>query len=188
MLKILNSIICCTILIGCSTVENKATPIPAVSMQKYNTLAMTKFSSPDPAIGGRVAARLAVRFGAEGYTVIDPDKLRKISGKDVLMSSELTPTDKIVLEANGVKAVVYGTIEHYECKTLQEWTWTGFAPEKTDTELCNASLSVKVVDNVTNNIVWQAHESKSEKNPDATARMVLEKVLTKIEDEIPKIH
>ncbi len=173
-------------LAGCSTLQNSGQQAPAVSMQNYSTIAVAKFVSPVPSIGDRVAARLAIRLTADGYTVETLENLKKLSGIDILTSAELTPADKAVLEANGVKAVVYGTIDRYECKTLKEWSWTGFAPEKTETQLCHASLSVKIVDAATGDTVWQTHGDYSKKDTDITARMVLERVLTQIEDEIPK--
>jgi hypothetical protein len=173
-------------------------------MENYSTLAMGKFVSPDLAIGQRVLERLVVKFSEAGYTVTNYEKLKKLSGKDVLTSAELTPTDKTVLQQNSIKAVVYGTIDRYDCRTQEDWTWTGFEPEKTSFDLCSASLSIRVVDAVTGAVIWQTQEAQSEKapsmarqmvkeshakrKPSITARMVMEKVLTRIEDEIPKIN
>ncbi|MBF0506295.1 MAG: hypothetical protein HQL09_05615 [Nitrospirae bacterium] len=175
-------------LAGCSTMQSSGTHAPSVSMQKYSTIAVAKFVSPVPAVGDRVAARLVIRLAADGYTVANLENLKKLSGIEILTSPELTPADKAVMAANGINAVLYGTIDRYECKTLKEWTWTGFAPEKTENELCHASLSVKIVDAATGDTVWQSKEDYSHKDIDMTARMALERVLTRIEDEIPKIN
>ncbi len=121
-----------------------------------------------------------------------------------MTSGELLPADKTSLQANGIKAVVFGTIDRYDCRTQKEWTWTGFEPEKTSFDLCTASLSIRVVDAATGAIIWQTQEAHSEKAPSmarqmvkeshakrkmsVTARMVMERVLTKVEDEIPKIN
>ncbi len=186
LLKLLCSVACIA-LISCASGQNSVKHAPVVPMQNYNTVTIAKFVSPDPAIGERVAARIAVRFAADGYSVTRRETLKKLSGKDLLISPELTPDDKALLKANGIKAVVYGTIDRYECQTQKEWTWTGFAPEKASFQFCRASFSIKVVDSVTGDIVWQTQGARSEKQPDETARMVLERVLTRIEDEIPKI-
>ncbi|MBF0557846.1 MAG: hypothetical protein HQL08_03590 [Nitrospirae bacterium] len=186
LISIFFILICCSF-IGCSAGE----PIrqsPAMTMGEYSSIAVAKFVSPEPAIGQRVAERLAVKFAAAGYSVTRFEKLAKISGKDVLTSTALTPTDKAALQANGIKAVLYGAIERYECQSEQKWSWTGYAPEKVSLQSCSASLSIRIVDSSTGLTVWQTNGAHSEKAPDVTARMVMERVLTKIEDEIPQIR
>jgi len=157
-------------------------------MQNYSTLAIAKFVSPDPAIGQRVSERLAVKFAEAGFTVTRQEKLKKLTGKEVLNSTEPTPVDIAALRLNNIKAVLYGTIDRYECLTKKKRIWTGYAPEKKDIQFCSASLSIKVVDSIAGETVWQTQESASEETEDMTARLVLERVLTKIEDEIPKIN
>jgi len=157
-------------------------------MQNYSTIAIAKFVSPDPAIGQRVAERLAVKFSEAGFTVARHEKLKKLSGRDVLTSPNLTPVDKAVLKLNNIKAVLYGTLDRYECLTRKKWAWSGFKPEQKDIQSCSASLSIKVVDSAAGETVWQTHGAASEEREDLTARMVLEGVLTKIEDEIPNIN
>ncbi len=157
-------------------------------MQNYRAIAIAKFASPDLAIGQRVSERLAVKFEEDGFMVTHHEKLKKLSGKDILTSPELTPGDKAALQLNSIKAVLFGTIDRYECLTKKRWTWSGFAPEKEDIPVCSASLSIKVVDSATGETVWQTEGAASEEREDITARMVLEKVLTRIEDEIPKIN
>lgn len=164
----------------------KLAPAPVLT-GNYSSIAVAKFVSPEPEIGQRVAERLAVKLTETGYSVTSFEKLRKTSRKNVLLSPELTQTDKAVLQTNGIGAVLYGTIDRYACSTGEKWSWTGFAPEKASFQSCTASLSIKIVDSSTGLTVWQTNDSHSEKSPDITARMVLERVLTHIEDEIPKI-
>jgi hypothetical protein len=174
-------------LFGCSAAET-VKHSPVVPMGNYNSIAIAKFVSPEPAIGLRVAERLAVKFASAGYSVTKYEKLIKISGKDILTSTELSSADKAALKANSIKAVLYGTIDRYECVTEKKWSWTGYAPEKISLQSCSASLSIKIVDSSTGLTVWQTNRAYSEKAQDTTARMVMERVLTKIEDEIPKIN
>jgi len=157
-------------------------------MQNYSTIAIAKFVSPELAIGQRAAERIAVKFSEAGFTVTRYEKLKKLSGEDVLTSPKLTPGDKAVLQLNSIKAVLYGTIDRYECLTKKKRIWTGFAPEQKKTEFCSASLSIQVVDSDTGETVWQTQGAASEEKEDMTARMVIERVLTRIEEEIPKIN
>jgi hypothetical protein len=180
-------ILCIVALISCPACHETARHATALPLENYSTIAIAKFVSPDPAIGQRVAERLAVKFSEAGYTVVRHEKLKKLSGKDVLTSPELTTVDKDVLHSNGVKGVVYGTIDRYGCRTEKKTTWTGFAPEQIKVESCSASLSVKLIDPSAGAVVWQTEESNSEKDQNATARMVMERVLIKIEDEIPPV-
>ncbi len=188
MKRITPCILALTFLISCGTSKETVKQAPAVSMQNYRAIAIAKFASPDLAIGQRVSERLAMKFEEDGFMVTHHEKLTKLSGKDVLTSPRLTPGDKAVLQLNSIKAVLYGTIDRYECLPKKRWTWSGFAPEKEDIPVCSASLSIKVVDSATGAAVWQTKGAASEEREDITARMVLEKVLTKIEDEIPKIN
>lgn len=175
------------LLIGCSSQET-VKHAPVLPMGNCSSIAIAKFISPEPAIGQRVAARLAVKFSDAGYSVTHYEKLIKISGKNILTSAELTSVDKAVLQANGIKAVLYGTIDRYECRSENKLSWTGYAPEKITLQSCSASLSIRIVESSTGLTVWQTHEARSQKATDLTERMVMERVLTKIEDEIPKIN
>lgn len=187
MKRILPCIAALIVLMSCSTSRETVKHAPEAPMQNYSTIAIAKFVSPDPALGQRVAERLAVKFSEAGFTVTRYEKLKKLSGQDVLTSPKLTPVDKAVLQSNNIKAVLYGTLDRYECLTKKKWTWSGFKPEEKDIESCSASLSIKVVDSAAGATVWQTQEAASEEREDLTARMVLEGVLTKIEDEIPTI-
>jgi|SRR5208283_3580454 len=176
------------VLMSCATSKKAVKQGPEAPMQNYRAIAIAKFVSPDLDIGLRVSERLAVKFSEAGFTVTRYGKLKKLSGKDVLISPRLTPVDKAVLHLNSIKAVLYGTIDRYECLARKKWTWSGFEPEKEDIEFCSASLSIKVVDSATGDPVWQTQETASEETEDTTARMVMERVLTKIEDEIPNVN
>ena len=175
------------VLMSCSTSRETVKHAPAPPMDNYRPIAIAKFVSPDPAIGQRVSERLAAKLAEAGFTVTHHEKLKKLSGKDVLTSPGLTADDKSVLQLNHINAVLYGTIDRYECLTRKKWTWTGFKPEREDFQSCSASLSIKIVDPASGDIIWQTQGAASEEKQDMTARMILERVLTKIEDEIPKI-
>src|SRR5208282_2568480 len=90
------------VLMGCSTSKETVRQGPAVPMQNYRAIAIAKFVSPVHAIGERVSERLAVKFAEAGYTVTRHEKLKKLSGKDVLTSANLTPVDKTVLHLNKI--------------------------------------------------------------------------------------
>ncbi len=188
MKRILPCILALIVLVSCSSPKEIVKQGPAVPMEDYRSIAIAKFVSPDPAIGQRVSERLAVKFYESGFSVTRYEKLKKLSGRNVLTSPELTPDDKAVLESNNIEAVLYGTIDRYECLTKKKLTWTGYKPEKEDIESCSASLSIKVVDSATGETVWHTQGAASEEKPDMTARMVMERVLTRIEDEVPKIN
>jgi len=188
MKRILPCIFALIVLVSCSSPKETVKQGPAVPMEDYRSIAVAKFVSPDPSIGQRVSERLAVKFYEAGFTVTRYEKLIKLSGRNVLTSPKLTPDDKAVLESNNINAVLYGTIDRYECLTKKKMTWSGYKPEKEDIESCSASLSIKVVDSATGETVWHTQGAASEEKPDMTARMVLERVLTRIEDEVPKIN
>ena len=188
MKKILPCMLALSVLMSCATSQESVKHDPEVQMQNYSAIAIAKFVSPELAIGQRVSERLAVKFSEAGFTVTRYEKLKKLSGKDVLTSPKLTPDDMAVLRLNNIKAVLYGTIDRYECQTKKKRTWTGYAPEKKDIQFCSASLSIKLVDSAAGETVWQTQGSASEGTEEMTARLVLERALTRIEDEIPKIH
>ncbi len=188
MKRILPCIWALTVLMGCASSKGTVKYSPSAPLENYSSIAIAKFVSPDPAIGQRVSERLAVKFSEAGFTVTRYEKLKRLSGKDVLTSPELTPGDKAVLRSNNIKAVLYGTLDRYECLPKKKLTWSGFKPEKEDIESCRASLSIKVVDSATGDTVWHTQGAASEQEEDMTARMVLERVLTRIEDEVPKIN
>ncbi len=188
MKRILPGILTLIVLMSCTTSQETVRHAPAAPMQDYSDIAIAKFVSPELAIGQRVSERFAVKFAEAGFTVTHHEKLEKKYGKEVLTSPELTPADQSVLHSAGIKAVLYGTIDRYECLTRKKWAWSGFTPERVDIDFCSASLSIKVVDSAEGKTVWQTQGADSEEGEGMTARMVLERVLTRIEDEIPKIN
>src|SRR5208337_1392845 len=186
MKRIPPCILALIVLMSCSASQETLKHAPMVPMQNYSAIAIARFVSPELAIGQRVSERLAAKFAEAGFTVTRYEKLKKQSGKEVLTSPELTPADQSVLHSAGIKAVLYGTIDRYECLTRKKWAWSGFAPEQVDIDFCSASLSIKVVDSAEGKTVWQTQGADSEEGEGMTARMVLERVLTRIEDEIPE--
>ena len=56
------------VLANCSARET-VKPSPVAPMGNYSSITVAKFVSPEPAIGQRVAERLAVKLSAVGYAV-----------------------------------------------------------------------------------------------------------------------
>jgi len=173
-------------LTGCAA--GKGRVVNSLFYKDYKRIVVLGIEGPDAVIAGKTAERFVRKFERKGFTVIERSKLKKIAGEDILTRTTLKDEDRPLLENDGVRAFVVGSISTYECQKKKIWTWTGFAPEKDVTYTCQAALQLRMVDVRTGEVLWEAVKSHKETAEEMTARMALEIVIGKMDEELPRVR
>lgn len=173
------------IIAGCAGAHSHKNP--SADFKNYKNVAVIRFDSKDIDAGIKTAGKIAVRLGERGFNIFEQNKLKKLLDEDVVVKSGLTEADKSALKASGINAIVFGALTRYECETKKAWIWKGFAPEQIGKNKCHASLSVKMIDIVSGETIWEADDSQSEYEVKMTEAKVLGIVLSRIEDVMPGI-
>jgi curli biogenesis system outer membrane secretion channel CsgG len=160
----------------------------SADIQNYKNIVVIKFDSPDPGVGYKMTDKIAVRFGSRGFNVLERSKLKKLINEEALVQSGLSASEKAALAGIGVNALILGSVDKYECEAKKAWTWTGFAPEQIRKGDCRASMSVRMVDINSGEVLWEAKKAHAENAEGMTAQTVLGIVLAEIEEVIPRIQ
>lgn len=113
--------------------------------------------------------------------------MRAVVDEEVLRLSGLTEESKRALQVSGVSGVVVGSVSRYDCVPSRIFLYlygAGYYP--INTNKCHASLSVKMLDVETGEVVWTANGAHSMEDINMTANKVLQEVLTIIHKNIPR--
>lgn len=124
-------------------------------------------------------------FTKKKYNIIERSQLRAIIDENLIIASGLTDSNRTVLHLAGINAIVVGSVSRYDCHPDKVFTMIGFAPIVLPTNNCHASLSVKMLDTKTGEIVWAANGAHAINDSRMTAYKVIQKVIQLIEEEIP---
>jgi curli biogenesis system outer membrane secretion channel CsgG len=170
---------------GCATAE--CYKKPGVDFSKYKRCAVVQFHcSSNPSIGQEVADAIALEFMKKGYDVIERSQLESVLDEDDLRAYGLTESSKSALRLAGVNAIVTGSVSRYSCHPSSvPIFYQGAILGVMNTSDCHASVSLKMLDVGTGEVLWAANGSHSENAVGMTAQKVLHEVLDKVADEIP---
>ncbi len=173
------------ILSGCATATSYTKP--GVNWADYRKIAVTRLDCVfDPAAGQEVADIVAIEFIKKGYDVIERSQLRAILSEEELSMIGLTESSKLQLELKGIKGVVIGSLSRYDCRPDKAPIfWMGSAIGVLNTNNCQVSLSLKILDVQSGEVVWAANGAHSLNAVNMTANKVLKEVISILRREIP---
>lgn len=170
--------------IGCATAQSYKKP--GIDFSKFNKIAITRFDcSIGTAVGQEVADLVSMEFSKKGYNVIERSQLRALIEEDKLRQFALTESNKNELKLAGINAVIVGSVSRYDCSAIQKILpfMGSFIP--LSTQDCNVSLSCKMLNIQTGELIWNATGAHSVNAANMTAHKVLQDVLKLISKEIP---
>ena len=176
------------LIFGCAGVESYRKP--GLDFYKYKRIAVVKFTYPsNPIVGQEVADRTALEFIKKGYTVIERSQLKAIIDEEKINQYGLTDSDRSTLQLSGINAMVVGSVSRYICFPQEPpppffRLSYGYDLERGN---CWVSLSFKMLDLQTNEVVLTATGYLSITDVDMTADKVLQELLKRLSTEIPAI-
>ncbi len=167
------------IIAGCATVESNKKP--GVDFAQYRKIAVIEFEGPNQAVSREVTDKAAMEFSKKGYDVVRGSQLKSIVGENSMVQAALSESDKSKLKNAGINALINGNVMKYECRNTLSYS-ASYTSVVTNT--CEVSLSMKMLDIASSQILWSANGSLSLGNADGT-QQVLQRVLNKISETIP---
>lgn len=151
-----------------------------VNFENYNKISVISFNSNSDKISGHFMADLVtLEFLKKDYNVIERNQLKTIIDEKVLNASGLTDENKSVLKLSGINAIVTGNITASQNKII---------PEKENFPViieCDISISLKMFDSQTGEILWSANGIISERNSDLTIYKLLKILIDDLQNKIP---
>jgi curli biogenesis system outer membrane secretion channel CsgG len=169
-----------TLLIGsCSSILNSYS-VKDKDFWNYNKLSIVSVNvKADKISEQEITDVLTVEFMKKDYNLIERSKIKMIMDERVLAASGLTEQSKSALKVSGINAIVTGSFTGSQVKVL---------PVKdTDPVLneCNVSISLKMLDVNTGEIIWAANGSLSGKDADLTEQKLFRDIVHDLQDKIP---
>ena len=170
---------------GCATAECYRKP--DVDFSKYKRCAVVRFHcSSNPSVGQEVADAIALEFMKKGYNVIESSQLEAVLDEEDLRLYGLTESNKSALRLAGVSAIITGSVSRYNCHpSSAPIYYMGTLLGVMNTNNCHCSVSLKMIDVYTGEVLWAANGSHSVNAVNMTAHKVLREVLKKLSREIP---
>jgi curli biogenesis system outer membrane secretion channel CsgG len=172
-------------LYGCATPQISIQRKPGVDFSKYKKVAVIKFDCRNPIVGQEVSDRIALSFMKKGYNVVERSQLKSIIDENAITASGLTEANRAALKLGGVDASVIGTVTRYDCEQSKDAVTTKGRTRVTTKNLCHVSISLKMLNVQTGDILWGGQGSYSLRRSNMTAGRILEKLIEKMEAEIP---
>jgi len=170
---------------GCATAD--VYKKPGVDFSKYSKIAIVEFSClPNQTVGQEVADIVALEFLKKGYNVIERSQLSYILQEEKLKLVGLTEETKSKLRLSGICAIITGSVSRYDCRpsrTIIPFMGTYIPMNTSD---CHASLSLKMLDVQTGQVIWAANGSHSCNDVGTTANKILRQVINIISPQIPQ--
>lgn len=158
---------------------------PTMDFSKYKKIAIVRLESQDSSVGQEVADTIAISFSKRGYNVIERSQLRAIVDENIFIQSGITEDSKKALRIAGIEALVIGSVTKYDCTSERSaFVYQGIGASVTSNS-CIASLSIKMVDVSTGDVLWTSQGSHSLKAAGMTAGKVMQEVIAEIEQSIP---
>ena len=174
------------IFFGCATATSYTKP--GTDFSDYKKCAITQLEcATNTSVGQEVADTIASEFLRKGFNVIERSQLEAILEEEKLRQiGLLKESTKEALLLSGIDSVVVGAVGSYHCvpTSLPERL---FAPGVSifPTNTCHASISLKMLDVRTGDIVWAANGSHRKNGRNMTANKVLQELLRRFSQEIP---
>lgn len=170
---------------ACATSESYKKP--DVDFSKYKSCAVVRLHcSSDPSAGQEIADAMALKFMKKGYNVIERTQLEAVLDEEDLRLYGLTESNKSALRLAGVSAIITGSVSRYDCHpSSAPIYYMGTLLGVMNTNNCHCSVSLKMIDVYTGEVLWAANGSHSVNAVNMTAHKVLQEVLKQLSREIP---
>lgn len=170
---------------GCASTNSYRKP--GVDFSKYEKIAVIKLDcSVNQATGQEVSDMVALEFIKKGYNVLERSQLKAVIDEEVLAMAGLTESNKSLLQLSGVNAIVVGSVSRYDCHPSKAPIfYMGALLAVMNTNTCFASLSLKLLDCKTGEIIWTANGSHSVQAVGMTPHKVLQNVINTLKEDIP---
>lgn len=154
---------------------------PGVKFSDYKKIAVVRFDSSDYGAGQEVSDTIGLEFIKRGFNVIERSQLRAVIDEEALVQSGLIESAKSALKISGVNSIVVGSISSYNCRPCI----IAAGSLALSTNNCHVSLSMKMLDVQTGDILWAANGAHSRNDVNMTANKVLKVVIEALADQIP---
>ena len=144
-------------------------------------------SASNPSVGQEVADTIAIEFIKKGYNVIERSQLETlIEERKLRQVGLLRESTKEALLFSGIDSIVVGAVGTYYCvPSSLPIFFMGAILGVLPTNDCHVSISLKMLDVRTGNILWAANGSHSKNDANMTANKVLQGLLRRFSREIP---
>jgi len=161
---------------------------PGVDISKYKKIAVTKFlCSSDESAGQEVSDLMALEFIKKNYNVIERTQLAALVNENELSMMGITDTARPQLKLMGINGLIFGTVSSYSNVPGESPIFVkGKVIATLPTNRCTASLSIKMVDVDSGQVVWIANGSNSDSGMGLTPNKVMQDVITIIAEKIPQ--
>jgi curli biogenesis system outer membrane secretion channel CsgG len=173
------------LVIGCATPQVSTYTKPQIDFSKYKKVAVIKFDCRESTVGQEVSDRIALSFMKKGYNVIERSQLTSVIDENSIMAAGLTEINRSALQLGGIEAVVVGSVTRYDCEQSKFAVFTGGTAIAATRNLCHASISIKMLNIQNGEVLWAGQGSHSLKGKNMTAGSVLQKLIEKIEVQMP---
>ncbi len=172
--------------LGCATATSYTKPGIDFSTFKKCAIAQLECAS-NPSVGQEVADTIAIEFIRKGFNVIERSQLEAILEEEKLRQiGLLRESTKETLLLSGIDSVVVGAVGSYYCAPSSVPIYfMGAILGVMPTNNCHVSISLKMLDVRTGDILWAANGSHSKNGSNMTANKVLQALLWRFSQEIP---
>lgn len=175
------------LLFACVRAQTFTYAKPGVDFSKFKRIAIIRFECSQHSIGQEVSDILAMSFMKKNYNVVERSQLRSLIDESAIISAGLTESNRATLKLAGINAIIVGSVTRYDChpdKVIAPLFGMYYA---LPTNSCHASLSIKMLDVQSGDILWAANGSHAKNDSGMTAGKVLQKVIEGIEKKIPRM-
>jgi len=180
-------IICLSFLFlcGCATPHILTHSKPDADFSKYRKLAVIRFACSEPSIGQEVSDTIALHLMKRGYDIAERSQLSAVISENAIIDSGLTDKDRSALKLQGVDLLILGSVTRYDCQQSRFIVPSAYGAIGGSTNLCHASISLKMVNIQNGEVLWAAQGSHSLKGGSMTAGKLLQKVIKAMENKMP---
>jgi curli biogenesis system outer membrane secretion channel CsgG len=172
--------------LGCATATSYTKP--GIDFSNYRKCAITQLDcASNPSVGQEVSDTIAIEFIRKGFNIIERSQLEAILEEEKLRQVGLLrePTKEALL-LSGIDSIVVGAVGSYYCAPSSvPIFFMGKILGVMPTNNCHASISLKMLDVRTGDILWAANGSHSKNGTNMTANKVLQVLLRRFSYEIP---
>jgi len=174
-----------SLIYGCATATSYTKP--GIDFSKFKKCAIAQLECvSNPSVGQEVADTIAIEFIRKGFNVIERSQLEAILEEEKLRQiGLLRESTKKTLLLSGIDSVVVGAVGSYYCAPSSIAMSSRGGIFVMPTNNCHVSISLKMLDVRTGDILWAANGSHSKNGTNMTANKVLQALLWRFSQEIP---
>lgn len=172
---------------GCATPEVVINSKTVSDFSTYRKIAVIRFPCNVPSVGQEASDEVALQLKKRGYAVADQSQLGEVINEKEIIHSGLTEKDRSALKRQGVDLLIMGSVARYECQESSTIFSSNYGLVGGVTNICHASMSLKIVNVQNGEILWDAFGLHSLDGGSMTADKVLQKVIKAMENRMPLI-